>query len=380
MAIFNGGDGNDSILRSGLSAGVTTDPPGVAGTQTGEPNLIYGNGGDDVIEAGEPVDGDYYAGGDEIYGGAGRDTIYGSAGYDYLSGDEGDDVIWGGAAGYADFYDGGDGNDVIHAGDNEYNAIVGGTGADTMHGGRYEDAFYVDDAGDRVIEGVGGGRDTIYADIATLVLPENVEDLQFEPVVWSKAIRATGNRIGNVIATGDAGDIVHGRGGDDYLLAQGGADKVYGDGGNDSLFGSSGRDTLYGGAGSDELHGGYDVDLLCGGKGRDVFAFDSLTDSTPTRRDVIGASDGVAFEGAGRTAGDRIDLRGIDADQTDDDYTGFVFGGTGKGHLSVVDSGRNSLVRGNVDDDAGFEFQLLIQDGSVKASAYTAADFLFEYA
>jgi hypothetical protein len=32
-------------------------------------------------------------------------------------------------------------------------------------------------------------------------------------------------------------------------------------------------------------------------------------------------------------------------------------------------------VRGNVDPDAAFEFEIVIEDGGVLASAYTAADF-----
>jgi hypothetical protein len=33
-------------------------------------------------------------------------------------------------------------------------------------------------------------------------------------------------------------------------------------------------------------------------------------------------------------------------------------------------------VRGNTDNDAAFEFELLIEDGAVLASAYAAADFV----
>ena len=146
-----------------------------------------------------------------------------------------------------------------------------------------------------------------------------------------------------------------------------------------SVVAGSGVDKVYGGAGNDELHGGSDADRLYGGKGDDTFVFDWVSDSTPTRRDVIGCADGVAFEGAGKAGGDVIDLRGLDADMTTPDFESFIFGGTGKGHLSLTNSGSDTLVRGNLDDDRGFEFQCLIRDGDVRASAYTAADFLLTW-
>ena len=54
----------------------------------------------------------------------------------------------------------------------------------------------------------------------------------------------------------------------------------------------------------------------------------------------------------------------------------FVFGGTGIGRVSLVNSGGNTLVRCNIDGDAAFEFELLIEDGGVLASAYRAGDFI----
>lgn len=44
--------------------------------------------------------------------------------------------------------------------------------------------------------------------------------------------------------------------------------------------------------------------------------------------------------------------------------------------MSLVDSGTDTIVRANMDNDSAFEFRLVIHDGSVHASAYTAADFI----
>jgi hypothetical protein len=41
-----------------------------------------------------------------------------------------------------------------------------------------------------------------------------------------------------------------------------------------------------------------------------------------------------------------------------------------------VDSGSSTLVLGNLDDDRAFEFEMLIDDGHVRASVCTAQDFL----
>ena len=89
------------------------------------------------------------------------------------------------------------------------------------------------------------------------------------------------------------------------------------------------------------------------------------------------AGDGaIAFQGAGPTVGDRIDLAGIDARTTTGVNDAFLFGGTGIGRISLVNSGTNTVIRGNTDNDAAFEFELLIEDAAVLASTYRAADFV----
>ena len=125
------------------------------------------------------------------------------------------------------------------------------------------------------------------------------------------------------------------------------------------------------------LRGGAQADVLQGYLGDDVFAFVATADSTSGARDVIRGGGGVAaFEGAGVAGGDRIDLSAIDANAGVAGNQAFVFGGTGAGRVSVVSAGANSLVRGNTDNDAAFEFELVIEDGGVLASAYKALDFV----
>ena len=115
---------------------------------------------------------------------------------------------------------------------------------------------------------------------------------------------------------------------------------------------------------------------LVGDVGDDVFDFDRVADSTGGARDVIRAGTVPAFQGAGVAGGDVIDLSGIDADVTRDGDQAFAFGGSGVGRVSAVSAGANTLVRCNVDNDAAFEFELLIEDGAVLASAYKGIDFV----
>ncbi len=173
-----------------------------------------------------------------------------------------------------------------------------------------------------------------------------------------------------------AADAVTGTASVDTVDGAAGNDSIFGAGGNDWLFGSAGNDTLRGGADNDVLTGAAGADILIGGTGNDRFDFNSVSESTPAVRDILRAGDGgAAFDGAGAASGDRIDVSTIDADALTAVST-FIFGGTARGHLWLTESGTNTIVNGNIDNDATVEFQLVIEDGGVRASAYTAADFI----
>lgn len=177
---------------------------------------------------------------------------------------------------------------------------------------------------------------------------------------------------------GTAGaDSIAGIGSHDAMNGAGGNDTMTGANGNDTLTGGAGNDLLRGQTGSDVLRGSAGADVLIGGTGNDTFDFNAASESQPGSRDIIRAGDtATAFQGAGAAAGDRIDLSDIDANVNNGGNQAFIWGGSGIGHLSVVSSGANSIVHGNIDGDAAFEVEIVIEDGGVLASAYRAADFI----
>ena len=108
----------------------------------------------------------------------------------------------------------------------------------------------------------------------------------------------------------------------------------------------------------------------------DIFVFSDDDRSFGSTRDRLDNDGTKAFQGAGGALGDLIDLSGIDANKAKAGDQAFVLAGTGRGHLSIVDDGNRTIIRGNTDRDIAFEFELVIKDGAVLASFYSAADFI----
>ena len=164
---LEGGEGNDLII-----AGASADHPGNC-----YPIGWYAPS--------------YYFRGDSLLGGLGQDTLIGNG----LSND-----------------------------------LNGGAGADVMIGGGGEDIYWVDNAGDMVIETAQGGADVVISSVS-YTLSENVESLTLSNGAGD--INAIGNELDNSLFGNDGSNLLSGDAGDDRLYAMGGGDTLVGGAGAD---------------------------------------------------------------------------------------------------------------------------------------------------
>ena len=310
----------------------------------------------------------------------------------------------------ADVLTGGGGDDRL-IGDAGADVMDGAAGADRMEGGAGDDRYTVDNAGDRVIEATGGGRDTVRVTLASYTLADAVETLVF---AGAGAFEGIGNASANAITGGagddrlvglDGQDVLAGGAGDDrldggagldtasYAEAAGGvqvdlrisgaqqtvgggidtlisienltggrgADTLNGSDGGNVLSGGAQRDVLNGNGGNDRLFGDGGADLLTGGAGKDAFAYRTLADcgeiDRPDRiRDFSSAQ------------GDTIDLSEIDPDAATAGDQTFTFVGTAAFsadaaafEVRVQDNGDGTwTLQGDVNHDGVADFALLI--------------------
>jgi len=227
-----------------------------------------------------------------------------------------------------------DGNLVGH----DYSDYIdGGLGADKMIGGKGNDYYVVDNAGDKVIETLsaakGGGIDTVYSSVSfSLANFVNVENIE---LINIGSFNLTGNKLDNILIGNGQSNIIDGgagadrmeggAGNDTYILdnvgdvvvedASNGSDTVIlksgalasgvmfvdlndarwanvenitlkdnrvhdimGTDANNTLTGNGLGNVLYGGGGDDRLDGGKGVDILMGGAGNDTYVIDNKGD------------------------------------------------------------------------------------------------------
>ena len=326
--LIDGGAGTDTAVYDAATAGIAVD-------------LAAGRGWGGIAE------GDRLTRVENLQGGAYADTLTGNDGANRLEGGADDDLLAGGSG--ADTLLGGDGSDTLSGragtdslvGGEGDDTLAGGPGADQLKGGAGDDTYRVG-TGDRIVEprGAAGGTDTVES-----------------PVDW--ALTAG---LETLILTGTK--LVSGKG-------NAAANLLIGNANANALRGLKGADRLEGGAGNDTLSGGGAADTLIGGAGADVFLFERISQSTPDAPDLL-----LGFGRVGRAGGDRVDLSGIDADATRPGNQAFAFGATAVGSLHLFDLGADTLVRGNVDPESGFEFAIVIRDGAARASDYGPGDFI----
>jgi Ca2+-binding RTX toxin-like protein len=359
----------------------------VNGTGNALANRLEGNAGRNILDGGEGNDGLYgNAGNDTLLGGGGNDTLDGGLGADSMEGGAGSDTYyiddagdvmlelagggydrvvtafnWTLAAEFerlslsgtanlngtgnalanrldgnagANILDGGEGNDGLYGnagndtllGGGGNDTLDGGLGADSMEGGAGNDTYYLDDAGDVMLELAGGGYDRVVAGFSHTLAAE-FERLS---LTGTADVNGTGNALAN------------------RLEGNAGANTLDGGDGRDGLFGFGGSDTLLGGGGHDTLDGGLGADSMEGGAGADLFVFNSVGE---TAGDVI-ADFTVAQM-------DRIDVRRIDANPGLAGDQPFVWiGDAGFGNVAGQLRFESGVLEGDVNGDNVADFQI----------------------
>jgi serralysin len=139
--------------------------------------------------------------------------------------------------------------------------------------------------------------------------------------------------------------------------------------GFENASGSGFGDTLVGTAGANRLTGREGSDVLVGNGGADRFVYEYSYDSMPAASDLI--------RDFSRSQGDRIDLRGVDANEQVDGDQAFQFVGqapfTGAGQLRAYQAGGDTVVEANTTDlTAGAEMRIVLDP----LVALQATDFL----
>jgi Ca2+-binding RTX toxin-like protein len=339
-----------------------TGAGGFTGTGNTLANLLAGGSGNDVLDG--------LAGDDRLRGGAGNDLLDGDSGIDTAdyadavsrvsvrldrlsaqnTGGGGIDTLAGienltGSA-FADLLVGDALANVLEGGDGD-DALNGGAGDDTLLGGAGDDVYYVEAAGDTIVEAADAGWDVVRSQ-ADIVLSDNLEEL----FVGGAGRDGTGNALANTLHGSASSNVLTGLGGDDVIR------------------GDAGRDTIDGGAGADLIDGGAGKDTLTGGSERDVFQFrDGDFGTTRALADVI-----TDFSHA---AAEKIQLNLVDADTVAAGNQAFAWIGTGAftgiaGQLHYAQAGGNTYVEGDTNGDGTADFVIMLT-GTVNL---VASDFV----
>jgi Ca2+-binding RTX toxin-like protein len=323
----NSGEGTDTV-QSSISYTISDDIEnltltGTAASATGNSavNILTGNNSNNTLDGG--------AGADTMIGGTGDDTYYVDDVGDVVSelASSGSDTVistitYSLAAlpaiehvtltGVAAIDATGNNLNNILTGNAAVNTLNGGAAADTMIGGDGNDVYFVDSAGDVIVELANEGTETVNSSV-TYTLSANVENLI---LTGAAVIDGTGNSGINTITGNTAANILDGGAGADVMIGGTGNDTYIVDDAGDVVSENAGADidtvqssisfsiaamanieniTLIGGdsstatgngsvnilignAANNSLDGGALADTMIGGDGNDTYFVDAAGD------------------------------------------------------------------------------------------------------
>ena len=230
---------------------------------------------------------------DIIYGNGGNDTLNAGNGNDILVGSKGDDSLDGGYGNDTYVWNLGDGFDTI----SDYQSSSTEGLEDKIKFGEgitFEDLSF-ENSGNNLIIYVNGDK-TQGLQLNNYFYGSNytIEILEFAD---GSTVNLT--QIGLTFQQQDNSETITGTAYDDVIYANGGNDTVNAGSGNDAIYGGIGNDTLNGQGGNDTFVGGKGNDSLDGGSGDDTYiynlgdGYDIISDSSGN--DKIKFGEGISF-------------------------------------------------------------------------------------
>jgi len=130
------------------------------------------------------------------------------------------------------------------------NFLIGGGGADVMIGLGGNDSYFIDQAGDAIVEAAGGGNDTLFTSVSyVLAANVSVEYLSTASQAGTQAINLTGNNLANILFGNQGANTLNGGAGADTMIGFGGDDSYWIDVATDRIMeaGGGGNDTVFAG-------------------------------------------------------------------------------------------------------------------------------------
>jgi Ca2+-binding RTX toxin-like protein len=266
--------------------------------------------------------GDTFSGIENLTGSGYLDFLHGNDVANAINGLDGDDELYG----YG-------GNDALSGG-NGSDWLDGGSGLDTLTGGVGDDGYYVDSAGDVVVEAAGQGIDKV--NVTTSYALSATAEIEF---LWADDFRSTialdlsGNDFGQYMAGNAGNNVLQGFGGNDTLVADGGFDRLFGGDGDDGLFGYEGPDDLFGGNGADQFvyHTTAETGIVAG-------TFDVIHDFNRAQGDLINVS--------------QMDSNVLVPGSQDWTFVGATNNFTAPGQVGFASDGVDTFILFNTDGDA----------------------------